>query len=100
MSTGKLSDFYSSGTWRKFSESIRRHRHYVCERCGQPGNFVHHIHPLTERNVSDPDIALNPSNMQLLCRQCHEEIHNRIAKTPRRTILFDSDGNVVGIKGQ
>ena len=97
MSTGKLSDFYSSPAWKKFSESIRRQRHYVCEKCGQPGNVVHHRIPLTERNVNDPTISLNPGNMQLLCRECHERHHNRAAKQPKRTVLFDEQGNVVGI---
>ena len=98
MSTGKLFQFYSSPAWKRFSESIRRQRHYVCEKCGQPGNVVHHVKPIDERNVSDQDIALEPTNMMLLCRACHEEIHNRAAKQPRRTVLFDANGNVVGVK--
>lgn len=98
MSTGRLSEFYRSASWKHFSESIRRSRHYICNRCGQPANVVHHIHELNERNVSDPDIALNPENMELLCRQCHEKHHDRAQKKPRRIILFDKLGNVIGVE--
>ena len=98
MSTGRLSEFYNSVAWKHFAESIRKSRHYLCERCGQPGNVVHHINELNERNVKDPSIALNPENMELLCRECHELHHGRQKKKPKRQIIFDSNGNVIGIK--
>jgi len=49
--------------------------HGICEKCGAPGTEVHHIIPLNETNVDDPSISLNPDNVMLLCKDCHEAIH-------------------------
>lgn len=42
MSTGKLFKFYQSPAWRHIAELYRKQQHYTCERCGEPGNVVHH----------------------------------------------------------
>ena len=59
--------------------------HGLCERClrnGQivPGVIVHHKKPLDADTVSDPNIALNFDNLELLCRKHHAEAHGKILK--------------------
>ena len=34
---------------------------------------VHHKKPITDENINDPKITLNWDNMELLCKQCHDE---------------------------
>lgn len=64
-------DYYAyleSEQWR-----ILRHRKFIqqgarCERCGELGRDVHHKHyrTLGRENLSD---------LELLCRPCHEQEH-------------------------
>jgi 5-methylcytosine-specific restriction endonuclease McrA len=67
-----------------------------------PADVVHHKIPLTETNVSDPDISLNPERLIALCNDCHTEVHKQLGigamngaciEEPR--VGFDSEGNVV-----
>ena len=60
--------YLRSPEWRRI-----RHRKFVqqdnrCERCGNLGHDVHHLHyrTLGRENLSD---------LQLLCRPCHEAAH-------------------------
>lgn len=52
-----------------------------------PGEIVHHVIELTPENINDENITLNYSNLELVCRNCHKEIHGKIygrKKGPRR----------------
>ena len=74
--------FYKSGAWMKCARGYRQSRHGLCERCLKkglivPGREVHHKIRLTPENISDPSIALNWDNLELLCKDCHMEEHNR-----------------------
>ena len=93
----KLVEFYRSAKWQKVAEAYRKSKHYICERCGQPANVVHHKTRLTPMNVSDRDISLSFDNLELLCRDCHEMEHNRKEKISRK-IMFDADGRVVKVE--
>ena len=42
-----------------------------------PGEEVHHKIRLTPENISNPAIALNWDNLELLCKKCHMEEHTR-----------------------
>jgi 5-methylcytosine-specific restriction endonuclease McrA len=48
-----------------------------CELCGAPAVDIHHIRPRShfgkKRNI-ECDAA---ENLQALCQECHEKIHNR-----------------------
>ena len=98
MSTGKLFKFYQSPAWRHIAELYRKQQHYTCERCGEPGNVVHHKVRLTMDNLHNPEVVLNTDNFELLCRSCHEKEHNRKAAEPARVVLFDANGQVVGLR--
>lgn len=87
MSTPKLQAFYKSHTWEKFVQGLRAERtradgFLICEHCGQPivktyDCIGHHIEELTDDNVDDVTISLNPANVQLVHFKCHNEIHQR-----------------------
>ena len=54
----------------------------ICERCGKTivkryDCIGHHKTELTEDNVNDAAVALNPDNVMLVCFNCHNAIHDR-----------------------
>ena len=90
--------FYSSPAWKKTREAYRASVGNLCERCyaaGQivPGEIVHHRNPLTPENINDPDIALGFGNLELLCRECHEAMHEDPGK--RKRYRVDESGRVI-----
>ena len=62
-------------------EAIKRKRYRqqagCCEVCGQqlPRKKLemHHIAPISKR----PDLADKPSNLLMVCRACHMQLHNK-----------------------
>ncbi len=81
-----IQDFYKSEKWRKFRQHLISERMVngvnLCEHCGKPilsseDIHAHHIKELTEENVSDALVSLNPENVMLVHRKCHNEIHSR-----------------------
>ena len=41
----------------------------------KPGVIVHHIIEIDPVTIEKPEVALNPDNLELLCRECHADIH-------------------------
>ena len=77
--------FYSSAAWGNCREGYKRSVGGLCEEClkkGQyvPGEIVHHKIPITPMNVSKPEIVLDWSNLELVCRFCHAEKHGKRKK--------------------
>ena len=73
--------FYSSKTWQDCRDAYAKKAHHLCENClrkgiYKPGVIVHHIEELTPFNIEKPEVALNFDNLELLCRDCHAEIHD------------------------
>ena len=65
----------------------------ICEYCGKPITkkydcIGHHKIELTEQNVNDASIALNPDNIALLHHVCHNRIHNKLGYKPRNVYLI------------
>ena len=89
--------FYNSAAWIKTSKAYAASRFYVCEGCGRPAKHyvVHHKKHLTPSNIGDPYTTLNWDNLQLLCQECHNQLHK---SKPDRKIFFDSSGQVVGVE--
>ena len=93
--------FYVTWKWRKRRKQFAESRHYLCERCLkrgiiEPGSKeqpleVHHKVPLTPENIKNPDITLGWSNLELLCKKCHDEERERKAKRWR----IGPDGRVI-----
>lgn len=82
-----LDNFYKSKQWeelraRLMLERLNEHGELICEHCGQPISKAydcigHHKQELTEENVNDYNISLNPDNVQLIHFRCHNKIHQR-----------------------
>lgn len=73
--------FYNSSAWKSCREAYKQSVYELCERCGQPGDEVHHIIHLSPDNINNPDITLNWDNLELLCRSCHS-IHHMSKYSP------------------
>ena len=74
-------DFYNSRAWKDTRRAYAASVGNLCERCAaagivKPGAIVHHKVELTPENISDPSVALAWSNLMLLCRDCHAELHS------------------------
>lgn len=69
--------FYTSRIWRKTRE-VYLSLHPFCEQCLMQNKFVaakvvDHIIPLDQRNIYNSRFhPLDMSNMQALCKPCHE----------------------------
>ena len=90
--------FYKSDEWEFFRLTVINDRRtedglIICEHCGKPilkayDLILHHIEPLTNTNVNDYDIALNPANIMIVHHGCHNEIHERFGTLPSRHIYL------------
>ena len=74
-------EFYQSPAWKACRKAYAKSRRGLCERCLErgivrPGEIVHHVVHITPENVGDPDVVLNLGNLQLVCRDCHAELHS------------------------
>ena len=72
--------FYKSTTWQNCREAVMRQAQGLCQDCLKEGKVVpakevHHIIPITARNIHDPRITLNGENLVALCRECHRKRH-------------------------
>ena len=82
-----LGKFYTSRTWCAFVAQLKLDRlndrgELICEHCGKPivkkyDCIGHHIIELTDDNVNDATVALNPDNVELIHFSCHNKIHRR-----------------------
>ena len=83
----QLQKFYKSKKWEAFRKVVIDQRTdpdgYVhCAICGKPilkayDLIVHHKKELSEDNVTDVMIALNPDNVECVHFRCHNQIHER-----------------------
>lgn len=82
-----LDNFYTSKKWIKFVNGLKLERlnadgQIICARCGKPITKAydcigHHKAELTDENVNDFAISLNPDNVELIHFRCHNIIHQR-----------------------
>lgn len=77
--------FYKSKRWQRCREAYAKSVGGLCEICWQngivkPGVIVHHKIHITPDNINDPEVVLNWDNLQLVCRDCHAKIHERVQK--------------------
>lgn len=98
----KRQKFYRSDRWIKFLANLKDERAdesgiIICAHCGQPilkkyDCIGHHKTELTEENVDDVNIALNPDNVELIHFKCHNKAHNRfcgvhMARKPQQVFI-------------
>ena len=89
-------EFYSSIPWQNMRDYIKRRDKFLCVECLKEGRItpaalVHHIIPITPRNITDPNVTLNPDNLESVCEECHAKLH---PKTNGRRWSVDSEGNI------
>ena len=87
--------FYVSKPWRDLSYKLKIERGGKCERCGhRPKHFSsligHHKIKLTEDNVTDPNISLNPIHIEVICSKCHNKEHDRFHNHHKVYIVYGS----------
>lgn len=82
--------FYKSKEWVKFrnviiSERTQADGYVYCDMCHKPilkryDLIIDHITELTDDNVNDISISLNPDNVRCLHFECHNKRHERFGK--------------------
>ena len=92
-----LSTFYRSPEWVGLRAALMLERvnasgDIICEHCGKPivnkyDCIGHHKIALTEGNVNDYSISLNPDNIALVHHKCHNKIHNRFGSYTRHIYI-------------
>lgn len=97
MTFATLSQFYRSKEWVEFrkvylAERIARDGELIDDVTGQPiihkyDAILHHVEPLTESNVNDYNISLNPDNIQLVSHATHNLIHQRFGAFTRHIYI-------------
>lgn len=92
-------EFYNSAAWRRLSKAFLLSRNYICERCGKPAEIVHHKKYLTAANVNDPEISMNPANLEALCLDCHNQEHFGNGGATAAGLMFDEAGNIIEKRG-
>lgn len=92
-----LENFYQSKAWRKLLASIKLERtneddEIICEYCGKPivkayDIIGHHKKELTDDNVNDFNVSLNPDNIALVHAKCHNYIHDKLGYSRRQVFI-------------
>lgn len=93
-----LGNFYQSDEWVNLMKVIKDERtndegQIICEHCGKPivrayDCIGHHVNELTEENVNDVLISLNPCNVQLVHHRCHNIIHDRLGLSREKQVFL------------
>ena len=86
--------FYQGAMWEGVRNLYADSVYGLCERCGKPGDIVHHRQHLTPDNIHDKAIAYGFENLELLCLACHNEEHFGISATADG-LYFDENGDLV-----
>lgn len=90
-----LHQFYCSKAWRELAFALKVAADGRCARCGEIViDFAyligHHKEELTEENVRDPAVALNPDNVEVICLDCHNKEHRRFGGQHKVYIVWGS----------
>lgn len=92
-----LSTFYQSNEWRSFREVVINERtkedgYVYDEVTGKPiiqayDIILHHKIELTQENVNDHTISLNPDNIMIVTHKTHNRIHDKLGYATRQVFL-------------
>lgn len=91
----RIHAFYTSKPWRDLSFALKIKKGGKCERCGETlldwsMLIGHHKIPLTESNIDNPNITLNPNNIEIICHKCHDKEHHRFGNSRQVYIVWGS----------
>ena len=96
--------FYASAAWKKARRTYIAHRIEVdgglCEECHEAlGYIVHHRKELTPENINDINVTLDPSNIEYVCKDCHDRFEGHWIGPARpreiKKYFFSADGEPV-----
>lgn len=81
--------FYSSDSWLKLSENIKKHYLGLCVVCWnknkiQESEYTHHIQTLKDRY----DLRLCEDNLIPLCDCCHKKVHKLYDKSEKDKVVI------------
>lgn len=92
-----LNNFYCSDAWRNLREIVINERTDADgfirdEVTGEPilnryDVILHHKIPLTEGNVNDAGIALNPDNLMVVSHKTHNKLHDKFGYVRKEIYL-------------
>lgn len=93
-----LETFRKSKTWQKFVKNLKSERTneegmLICAHCGKPilkkyDCIGHHKVELTEQNVNNFDVSLNPDLIDLVHHKCHNDIHEHFGCHQQRVYII------------
>lgn len=93
-----LDNFYKSKQWEAFRRVIIAERtaedgFIYCDHCGKPivnkyDLIIHHIEELTDDNVNNAEVALNPDNVECIHFKCHNKEHKRFGYENLRRVYI------------
>ena len=93
-----LFTFYRSDEWQRFRDTIIAERtqedgYIYDEVTGKPilkayDLILHHKTELTEENVNDSSISLNPENIMVVSHKTHNQIHDRFEHRTMRQVFI------------
>lgn len=91
----KVHQFYCRKPWRDLSYSLKVKVNGQCNRCKETildfSKLIgHHTVELNENNVDNPDIALNPELIEIICHDCHNKEHRRFGNKKNVYIIYGS----------
>lgn len=93
----RLDNFYKSKKWILLVDQLKDERSedgvLYCEHCGKPivkayDCIGHHKQELTEANVNDYSVSLNPDNILLVHHRCHNDIHERWGHVKQKRVYL------------
>ena len=92
-----IKTFYKTKEWTDLLEQLKIERIandgiLYCEYCGNPmikayDIIGHHKQELTESNVNNLEITLNPHNIMLIHFKCHNKIHERFGYLQQKVYI-------------
>ena len=93
MSYGARKKFYHSAIWKKVKNNVWLRQSLLCNRCHKPvyvdgispyipkekrrTGIVHHKIYLNDMNIDDMNITLDESNLEGLCKECHDMLDKK-----------------------
>ena len=90
-----LHQFYTSKQWRELSYNLKIERGGKCERTGEifldmSQLIAHHTIELTEDNIDDSSVALNPELIEIISHKEHNKEHRRFGHKKNVYIVYGS----------
>ena len=68
--------FYAMGDWKNMAKFVRKRDKYICQNCdGEENGIPFHVHHMV--SFATKELRLNPDNLVLVCKKCHNWIHSK-----------------------